>query len=59
MEIKINFDSFIINRCIKQIKVVTLKFPEAYFRENEVAGWNHVELRGLSTDTYVDGISWG
>ena len=46
-----------INRCIKQIKVVTLKFPEAYFRENEVAGWNHVELRGLSTDTYMDGIS--
>lgn len=57
MKIKIKLDSFIINRPIKQIKVVRLKFPEAYFRENEVAGWNHVELSGLSTDTYMDGIS--
>lgn len=57
MEIKINFDSFITNRPIKERKVVKLKFPEAYFRENEAVGWNHVELRGLSTDTYVDGIS--
>lgn len=57
MKIKINFDSFIINRPIKERKVVRLKFPEAYFRENEVVGWNHVELRGLSTDTYMDDIS--
>ena len=57
MEIKINFYSFITNRPIKERKVVRLKFPEAYFRENEVVGCYHVELRGLSTDTYVDGIS--
>lgn len=37
--------------------VVRLKLPEAYFRENEVAEGNLLEVRVLTTDKWTDGFS--
>lgn len=39
--------------------VVRLKLPEAYFRENEVAEGNLLEVRVLTTDKWTDGFFLG